>query len=83
MLLHILLFDKSYSLTYWLNYSELRAQLRRRYSTVSSQDLEYHLQSDASLLALRLASSTGKFERARNFQSAEHLLHTNEVGLTS
>jgi heme/copper-type cytochrome/quinol oxidase subunit 1 len=35
LLLHILLFDRSYSLTYWVNYSELRTRLRRRYTDPS------------------------------------------------
>jgi hypothetical protein len=58
LLLHILLFDKSYNLTYWLNYSELKSQLRRRYQTVSNQDVSYHLNSDNTLLGLRLATNS-------------------------
>jgi hypothetical protein len=58
LLLHILLFDKSYNLTYWLNYSELKSQLRRRYQTVSNQDVSYHLDSDNTLLGLRLATNS-------------------------
>ena len=84
MLLHILLFDKSYNLTYWLNYSELRAQLRRRYSVASSQDLEYHLQSDNSLLALRLALPSERKDRAiRSLAAAEHLTMGSEFGTTT
>jgi cytochrome c oxidase subunit 1 len=33
LLLHIILFDRSYNLTYWLNYGEVKAALRRRYSS--------------------------------------------------
>jgi hypothetical protein len=36
LLLHILLFDRSYNLTYWLNYGEIRAALRRRYHTATT-----------------------------------------------
>lgn len=36
LLLHILLFDRVHSLTYWVNYSELRGRLRRRYTTVEA-----------------------------------------------
>jgi hypothetical protein len=32
LLLHIILFDRSYNLTYWLNYGEVKAALRRRYT---------------------------------------------------
>jgi hypothetical protein len=78
LLLHILLFDKSYNLTYWLNYSELRAQLRRRYSVASSQDLEVHMQGDATVLALRLAIPSDRRERVRNILLAEHSPHTGE-----
>jgi hypothetical protein len=38
LLLHILLFDRSYNLTYWLNYGEVKAALRRRYSSPASPD---------------------------------------------
>ena len=30
LLIHIILFDRSYTLTQWLNYGEMRAQVRRR-----------------------------------------------------
>lgn len=56
MLLHILLFDKSYNLTYWLNYSELKTQLRRRHQEASQVDLAYHHSPDWSSLAVRLAN---------------------------
>ena len=60
LLLHILLFDRSYNLTYWLNYGEIKAALRRRYQTASAMD-------DASLfpvlptdLTWRLAAMGGE-----------------------
>lgn len=51
MLLHILLFDKSYNLTYWLNYSELKAQLRRRAVMSDTQVVRYHQNPETSALA--------------------------------
>ena len=38
LLLHILLFDRSYNLTYWVNYGEIKSALRRRYQTAASLD---------------------------------------------
>lgn len=40
MLLHILLFDKAYTMTQWVNYSELRAKLRRRYAEATAVSAE-------------------------------------------
>jgi len=54
MLLHILLFDRAYNVTYWVNYSELKARLRRRYTAVEPQFVRFHERSDDSVLALRL-----------------------------
>jgi hypothetical protein len=56
MLLHVLLFDKSYNLTYWLNYSELKSFLRRRYQDSSRSVIDYRLNPSSSLLANRLAT---------------------------
>ncbi len=55
MLLHILLFDKAYGLTYWVNYSELRGRLRRRFSSleVAQAELRPGFASE-TLLGLRL-----------------------------
>ena len=38
LLLHILLFDRSYNLTYWINYGEVKSALRRRYQTAAALD---------------------------------------------
>jgi len=48
LLLHIILFDRSYNLTYWLNYGEVKAALRRRYSSPvdSGTTLFPHLPSE-------------------------------------
>lgn len=51
MLLHLLLFDKSYNLTYWVNYSELKAQLRRRALMGEAQVARYHQNPETSVLA--------------------------------
>ena len=56
MLLHILLFDKSYSLTYWLNFAELRAQLRRRHQSVTGASAEAHCWPEDTVLARRATS---------------------------
>jgi len=45
MLLHILLFDKAYTVTQWVNYSELRARLRRRFSNPELDDTEFRTSS--------------------------------------
>lgn len=61
LLLHIILFDRAYNLTYWLNYGEIKATLRRRYSNPVGKEpsLFPHIQSDISW---RLLSSTAKVE---------------------
>lgn len=56
MLLHILLFDRSYNLTYWVNYSELRGRLRRRYLEVEVPRVDVHQGGGEALLAWRLAT---------------------------
>jgi hypothetical protein len=55
MLLHILLFDRAYSVTYWVNYSELRFNARRRYATLEVPAVEQRQQlASQAALALRL-----------------------------
>lgn len=66
-MLHILLFDKAYNVTYWVNYSELRARLRRRYSAVEPQDVRFHERSEASLLAVRLAGDATSRIKVKSF----------------
>jgi len=57
-LLHILLFDRSYVLTRWLDYSELRAEVQRRYisSAVVGFDTLFTRSAEASVLAQRLVN---------------------------
>ncbi len=60
MLLHILLFDRAYNVTYWLNYSELRAQLRRRYTQVELPAAEFRTDLvNTSALGVRLHTGMG------------------------
>lgn len=53
LLMHILLFDKSYNLTYWVNYTELRAQLRRRYAAPAEEGVIHHERPETMAAALR------------------------------
>lgn len=56
MLLHILLFDRVYDATYWFSYSELRAQLRRRFLASEVPQAGAHLQAlGQTTLGVRLA----------------------------
>ena len=66
MLLHIILFDKSYNLTYWINYSELKFQLRRRYFFSQEQFFKYTQYSDDSLLAIRFKKLNNSYEMQDN-----------------
>jgi len=56
LLLHILLFDRSYNLTYWLNYGEIKAALRRRYQTAAALDDATLFPTPATDLSWRLAT---------------------------
>jgi hypothetical protein len=82
LLLHILLFDKSYNLTYWLNYSELKSQLRRRYQTISNQDVSYHLDADNTLLGLRLATNSRSSDDLRYQLLSAESPKTQQGGIT-
>lgn len=83
LLLHILLFDKAYNLTYWLNYSELKAQLQRRLTATEAQRARYHLGTDASLLAVRLAATSQEKTSLRAWLLAEHAPVGYSSSLTS
>jgi hypothetical protein len=65
MLLHILLFDKAYHVTYWLNYSELRARLRRRYHAVETPESEFRLDLSHTSLGVRLGTEAGSGLKTR------------------
>jgi heme/copper-type cytochrome/quinol oxidase subunit 1 len=43
LLLHILLFDRAYNVSYWVDYTELRGRLRRRYMTMESPESEVYV----------------------------------------
>ena len=63
--MHILLFDKTYTLTYWVNYSEVRARLRRRYAEGALPQTRAHVDAVAeSTLAWRLAQGNAALARA-------------------
>lgn len=66
MLLHIILFDKSYNLTYWLNYSELRFQLRRRFYLTKDEFRNFRNLSDNSSLSLRFKKFDKNFYNVKN-----------------
>ena len=72
LLIHIILFDRSYTVTQWLNYGELKAQLRRRNN--ESQQVTTRLPDVVadSALAWRLANPSAETTATRG-----HLL--NEV----
>ena len=60
MLLHILLFDRAYSLTHWVNYAETRARLRRRFHTAEVPSAEFRdLGASRALLGIRLRQTPG------------------------
>ncbi len=66
MLLHILLFDRAYSVTYWLNYSELRARLRRRFHTVETPLAEFRTEAAGQTsLGLRLHTHAALIQQTR------------------
>lgn len=51
LLLHLILFDRAHSATYWVNYSELRYRLRRRYDVVEAEQQRFHEKADVTALA--------------------------------
>jgi len=71
LLLHLILFDRAANLTYWLDYSEQRAFLRRRYSQPQAELTRLHTQLEPTMLALRLAQPSQTRAQARNFTLRE------------
>jgi len=71
LLLHILLFDKAYNVTYWVNYSELKSRLRRRYSALEPQATRFHEKAEESLLALRLSGDAALRTKVRSYLLSE------------
>jgi hypothetical protein len=66
MLLHILLFDRAYSVTYWLNYSELRTRLRRRFHAVETPAAEFRTEmTGQTALGLRLHAHAPLIQQTR------------------
>lgn len=66
MLLHILLFDRAYNVTYWLNYSELRSRLRRRYTTIEPELSRFHEGAADTALTWRLFAEPKHILTARS-----------------
>ena len=66
MLLHILLFDKVYTTTSWLNYAELQARLRRRFHSVETSETEFRSEPlNGAALGLRLRAEPAALRGAR------------------
>lgn len=83
LLLHIILFDRSYNLTYWLNYGEVKAALRRRYSSPTSggANLFPHVPSEVSWRLLLSSTRNGSaFEGRSQAQLGGGSEHTSWVG---
>ena len=79
MLLHILLFDRAYNVTYWVNYSELRSRLRRRFTTVEAPTTEHHVQAlNQTTLGARLLLQRDEIQLAKG-----RLLHLHGPQLSS
>lgn len=73
MLLHILLFDRAYNVTYWVNYSELRARLRRRFTAVEAPLTEYHMQAlNQTALGMRLSLESPNLQLSRGRLLQQH-----------
>lgn len=81
MLLHILMFDKSYSLTYWINYSETKAQLRRRYDEPRAEAMRYHTASQPSVMAWRFQLMGSETAKTRNLILKESAPALTETGI--
>lgn len=83
MLLHILMFDKAYNLTYWVNYTELKAQLRRRYDLPQGELTRYHTGAQPSVLNWRLASLGQTTAQTRSFILREAAPHLTDTGVVT
>ncbi len=70
LLLHILLFDRAYVVTRWVNYAELRGCLRRRHTHPTVDVSPSHgFNPAASTLAARLHTAEGSVGLARGLFS--------------
>lgn len=82
LLLHTLLFDRAYELTHWVNYSELRQQLRRRYVQAQAEQTEVHVfQVLPTSLSLRLQLTGAGYELTRGMLTKQQT--PRGVGFTS
>jgi hypothetical protein len=82
LLLHILLFDRSYTVTHWLNYGEARAHLRRRYQSPQPMPTRFSSPAADTVLAWRLANPTADLAetRATVLRASAPALDTTLVG---
>lgn len=83
LLLHIILFDRSYNLTYWLNYGEVKAALRRRYTDPvnTGTSLFPHVPSEVSWRLLAHADKASSLFGSRSQADLSGLTHhTTWVG---
>jgi len=77
LLLHLILFDRGYSVTYWVNQSELKVWLRRRYTETSPTSVRFHETTDTTALAWRLANTSTGTPETRSFVFHEAAPHLN------
>ena len=82
LLLHTLLFDRSYTVTHWLNYGEVRAHLRRRYQSPQPMPTRFSSPAADTVLAWRLANPTMDLAetRATLLRTSAPALDTTSVG---
>ncbi len=71
LLVHIVLFDRSYNVVQWLNYGELRAQLQRRNDAPQAPDVYFATTVADSTLAWRLVNSSQEKLSARGLLLSE------------
>lgn len=79
----MLLFDRAHNTTYWVNYSELKAQLRRRHSQPESELTELHAQVEPTVLAWRVANLSGDKQALRShiLREAAPMLDSNDFSV--
>jgi hypothetical protein len=71
LLIHIIFFDRSYSVVQWLNYGELQTQLRRRIERVESLPTRYSSVVADTALAWRLANPSQELLATRGLVLGE------------
>ena len=82
LLIHILLFDRSYTMTHWLNYGELKNQLRRRYNKPQVMATKIVSPASDSILAWRL-NNNNSLNDTKGYLLHEAAPSFNNISLTS